>query len=212
MLSANASMYSIIPSIFWLLYQSLLFFSFPIQRFPFFIPLFVPLLHGSHRALQIFPVRLDTAHSRAISARRSVFRVFSDIPLSCCLFSFILFFILSQRSGNGNSVLRFFLLQYTVAVNYMSTVYIPYFSTNFRLLLCLFLLFFCLSFTRRSRKKLRSLFFPQSFSFRFCFTPNRAPQGSPAWSSHSAPSLPFFSGRYTQWKAPTFPQSADGSS
>lgn len=75
-----------------------------------------------------------------------------------------------------------------------------------------FFTIFCLSFTFWNRKRLRSLFFPRSLSLFFCFTPNHAPQGSPAWSSHSAPSLPFFSDRYTQWKAPTFPQSADESS
>ena len=159
---------------------------------------------------QSVPGRLDTAHSRAISARRSVFRVFSDIPLSCCLFSFILFFILSHHSGNGNSVLRFFSCSIPLCELYVNRLHTIFFN-KFPASSLSFLLFFCLSFTAGQKKTPRFLFSAE-FSFRFCFTPNRAPQGSPAWSSHSAPSLPFFSGRYTQWKAPTFPQSADGSS
>ena len=163
-----------------------------------------------HRVPQSVPGRLDTAHSRAISARRSVFRVFSDIPLSCCLFSFILFFILSHHSGNGNSVLRFFSCSIPLCELYVNRLHIIFFN-KFPASSLSFLPFFCLSFTAGQKKTPRFLFSAE-FSFRFCFTPNRAPQGSPAWSSHSAPSLPFFSGRYTQWKAPTFPQSADGSS
>ena len=165
----------------------------------------------SHRALQIFPVRLDTARSRAISAHHSVSRVFSDIPLSCCSFSFILFFILSQRSGNGKSVLRFFHLQYTVA----AIICQPFTYCIFQQISAFFFVFFyhflSIVYFLEQKKTPQLIFSAESLSF-FCFTPNHAPQGSPAWSSHSAPSLPFFSGRYTQWKAPTFPQSADESS
>lgn len=208
MLSANASMYSIIPSIFWLLYQSFCFSLFRSSAFHFYSALCTtaPWLH---RVPQSVPGRLDTAHSRAISARRSVFEsslifhchvVYS--PLSYSLFCHIIPVTVILCYVSSLAVYR--------CVNYMSTVYIPYFSTNFRLLLCLFAIF--LSIVYRRAEKTPRFLFSAEFSFRFCFTPNRAPQGSPAWSSHSAPSLPFFSGRYTQWKAPTFPQSADGSS
>ena len=139
MLSANASMYSIIPSIFWLLYQSFCFSLFRSSAFHFLFSCSIPLC-------ELYVNRLHTIF-------------FNKFPASSLSF----------------------------------------------------LLFFCLSFTAGQKKTPRFLFSAE-FSFRFCFTPNRAPQGSPAWSSHSAPSLPFFSGRYTQWKAPTFPQSADGSS
>ena len=207
MLSANASMYSIMPSIFWLFIPVLLFFSYGRVLSILFRSL-LPLLHARTELLQIF-LSVWIQLSRAISAHHSVSRV-SDIPLSCC--SFPLSYSLSCHSVPATENLCYVssICSAYRCRNYMSTVYILYFSTNFQPFLCLFTIF-CLSFTFWNRKRLRSLFFPRSLSF-FCFTPNHAPQGSPAWSSHSAPSLPFFSGRYTQWKAPTFPQSADESS
>lgn len=106
---------------------SLSVFLFSDPALSIFIPLFVPLLHGCTEFLKASLavwIQLTVEPFQLVV----VFFESSDIPLSCCLFSFILFFILSHHSGNGNSVLRFFSCSIPLCELYVNRLHTIFFN------------------------------------------------------------------------------------
>ena len=210
MLSANASMYSIIPSIFWLLYQSFCFSLFRSSAFHF---LFRSLYHCSMAAQSSSKRPWPFWIQLTVEPFQLVVVFFeSSLIFHCHVVYSPLSYSLSCHSVPATENLCYVSFTCSIPlpqlyVNRLHTVFFNKFQP-FSLSFLPFSVYRLLSGTEKDS----AAYFFRGVSLFFCFTPNHAPQGSPAWSSHSAPPLPFFSGRYTQWKAPTFPQSADGSS
>lgn len=200
MLSANASMYSIIPSISGSC-TSLFFFR---SSASIFIPLLCTTAPWLHRVpqsvlavwiqLTVEPFQLVVVffESSLIFHCHVVYSPYLN-SLFCHIIPVTVFCVTFLHS-----------ILCELYVNRLHTIFFNKF-----LLLCLFAIF--LSIFTAGQKNSRFLF-PQSFRF-FCvlFHADRAPQGSPAWSSHSAPS-PFLLRSIYAMESSTFPQSADGSS